>query len=150
MTINNEKWKPLEVLIIFENFFSKITHYGNVFLNLYIFRKSKYLFEISSGSLIFQNIQKFMDAAKHGVIYLSFGSIMKPDKIERLGKIFIHIMENLPQKIIMKWDPNLLPYIPKNFLVLEWIPQVAVLSKKIQRNTSSNFHQKYRNSVSDW
>lgn len=73
-----------------------------------------------------------MDEAEHGVICLSLGTIVEPSTIESLGKIFIHVLESLPQRIIMKWDANLLPYIPKNFLVRDWIPQADILSKKNQ------------------
>lgn len=72
-----------------------------------------------------------MDEAEYGVICVSLGSLIEPSKIESLGKIFVRVMENLPQRVIIKWDAGLLPYVPKNFLVQQWIPQVDILSKEI-------------------
>lgn len=71
-----------------------------------------------------------MDEAEHGVIYVSLGSLIEPNNLENLGRRFIYVMENLPQRVVMKWDSSLLPYIPKNFIVRDWLSQGAVLSNE--------------------
>lgn len=70
-----------------------------------------------------------MDNASHGVIYFSFGSLIEPNELGQLGNLFIRILKHLPQNVLFKWNPKLLSTIPKNILVQEWIPQMAVLSK---------------------
>lgn len=72
-----------------------------------------------------------MDEAANGVIYLSMGSSIRPSDIKYLGSVFIRELSHLPQRIVMKWDPQLLPEIPDNILVEKWIPQVDILSKII-------------------
>lgn len=77
----------------------------------------------------FQDLEKFIDKAENGFIYVGLGSLIEPNKNDILGRTFIHAMQNLPQRVVMKWDSSLLTYIPKNFLVQNWLPQTAVLSK---------------------
>lgn len=83
-----------------------------------------------------------MDAAEYGVIYLSLGSFIELNKVENLGKEFIRVMENLPQRVVMKWDLSLLPYVPENFFVQDWLPQESILSKKIYIHVYDNIIQK--------
>ncbi|KAK7574409.1 hypothetical protein V9T40_011600 [Parthenolecanium corni] len=74
------------------------------------------------------NMQKFMDEAEFGVVFLSLGSTVEPSALDNLGNIFIQALKNIPQRVIMKWDPKLLQNIPDNVLVQEWIPQNEVLN----------------------
>lgn len=70
-----------------------------------------------------------MDQAEWGVIYLSFGSLIDPKSLELLGKSLINELKVLPQRIIMKWNKELLPHVPSNVLVREWLPQSDILRK---------------------
>lgn len=70
-----------------------------------------------------------MDEAKFGVVYMSLGSTVEPSALDNLGNTFVQVLGNLPQRVIMKWDPKLLQNIPDNVLVQEWIPQNEILSK---------------------
>lgn len=92
-----------------------------------------------------------MDEAKHGVIYLSLGSLLEPDILENLGKKFTPVFKDIPQRVIMKWDPQLLSDIPPNVLVEKWISQNDVLSKHMnthlfdQPYSYMSLFQKYSN-----
>lgn len=70
-----------------------------------------------------------MDGAQHGIIYVSLGSIVTPKSMPKLGETIVDILENFPQRVIMKWDRNLLQHIPDNILVDKWLPQADILSK---------------------
>lgn len=72
-----------------------------------------------------------MEEAEHGVIYLSFGSIIPPSIFQSLGVDLILALAKVPQRVIMKWDKKLIPYIPNNILVQEWLPQSDILSKLV-------------------
>lgn len=68
-----------------------------------------------------------MDKATEGVIFVSLGSLIEPSKVERIGNAFVKILSNLPQRILLKWDSQLLNTIPDNFLVQKWMPQIDIL-----------------------
>lgn len=73
-----------------------------------------------------------MDEAEFGVIFLSLGSTVEPNALDNIGNKFIQILGNLPQRVIMKWDPKLLQNVSDNILVQEWIPQNEILSKYLK------------------
>lgn len=82
-------------------------------------------------TILFQHLQKFMDEAEHGVVYVSLGSILDTGSLHQLGLTLIHILKILPQRIIIKWDNKLSPHGSKNIFIGEWFSQPAILSKKI-------------------
>ena len=69
-----------------------------------------------------------MDEAKHGVIYVSFGSLIEPENLEEIGKILVKRLAQRPERVLLKWTPSQLSRIPSNFLVKNWMPQVDILS----------------------
>lgn len=71
-----------------------------------------------------------MDEAEHGVIYVSLGSIVTPKSMPDVGEKIVDALKNLPQRVIMKWDKNLLQHIPDNILFDDWLPQADILSKE--------------------
>lgn len=80
---------------------------------------------------LFQHLQKFIDKAEHGVIYVSFGSYLDFGPTHQLGPTIIELLKVLPQKIVVKWNQNLSPYGSENILIAEWFPQSDILSKKM-------------------
>ena len=62
-------------------------------------------------------IGDFLDQSKNGVIFLSFGSIIKPSAMPKEYKeMFLNIFSRFPQyDFIWKWDEEL-PNKPKNVL----------------------------------
>lgn len=70
------------------------------------------------------DIQKFLDGAEHGAIYMSLGSrvqssMMPKEKIETILKVF----GSLKQRVLWKFKTNDLPKLPPNVMVRKWLPQ---------------------------
>lgn len=79
-----------------------------------------------------QDLKKFIDAAEHGVIYISFGSVIKSSTMPRdkLDAVLAAVRE-LPQRFVWKWEDKTL-LVDKNKLYLaDWLPQVDILGKHI-------------------
>ncbi|XP_047517095.1 UDP-glucosyltransferase 2-like [Pieris napi] len=74
------------------------------------------------------DLLKFVEEAEHGVIYISFGSVVKSSTMpdEKLQAVLGAISE-LPQRFIWKWESKT-TLLDKNKLFLaEWLPQVDIL-----------------------
>lgn len=90
--------------------------------SIYVRRKS-HLMSIS--------IQKFLDEADEGVVYVSFGAYVKwkdmpTDKLNE----FLESFKNLKQKVLWKCDLTDLPNQPSNVLIRPWLPQADILGHK--------------------
>jgi glucuronosyltransferase len=83
---------------------------------------------IAVSVLYFQDLQSFLDEAKHGVIYISFGTSMRGDHMpEEKRRVFIEAFSELPQKILWKWESARLPGQPANVKTGTWLPQQDIL-----------------------
>lgn len=91
--------------------------------------------QINTHAMIFQDLKKFIEESKHGVIYISFGSMLKAASTpkDKLEAIFAALAE-LPQRVIFKWEEKTLPGNPKNVYVSKWLPQNDILGKQINTN----------------
>ncbi|XP_041972131.1 UDP-glucosyltransferase 2-like [Aricia agestis] len=74
------------------------------------------------------DLKKYLDSSKHGVIFMSFGtnvlaSALPRDKITAITKVF----SQLPYDVILKWDLDELPGKPDNVRLTKWIPQPDML-----------------------
>ena len=73
-------------------------------------------------------LRTFMDDAEHGVIFISFGSVIKPSMMpESKRLIFVSVFGRLKQRVIWKWD-TAMPDAPANVLVSSWLPQKSLLA----------------------
>ena len=71
-----------------------------------------------------------MDEAQHGIIFFSFGTNIRSDRMdEEKVKLFLDAFTELPQKIIWKWESSSLPDHPKNVMMKRWLPQNDILGK---------------------
>lgn len=70
-----------------------------------------------------------MNGSKKGVIYVCFGSLIEPENIKSIGEIIVKHLANRQERVLLKWNPDLLSNIPSNFLVRTWTPQADILSK---------------------
>ncbi|XP_059056328.1 UDP-glycosyltransferase UGT5-like [Achroia grisella] len=75
-----------------------------------------------------KDLQFYLDASKHGVIYISFGtninpSMLPPEKMQML----INVLSNMPYDVLWKWDTDELPNRPKNIKTFKWLPQSDLL-----------------------
>lgn len=69
-----------------------------------------------------------MDNAPNGVVYFSFGSVIKAmhlpsDQVE----MFLRCLGQIKQKVLWKWESDNLPKLPPNVIVKKWFPQVDIL-----------------------
>ena len=70
-------------------------------------------------------LSEFMDNAKNGMIYLSFGSYVNSFSADELA-ILKEKLSRLPYKVDLKADPAP-PNLPRNVKVLAWLPQQSLL-----------------------
>ncbi|XP_066259817.1 UDP-glycosyltransferase UGT5-like [Euwallacea similis] len=76
-----------------------------------------------------QDLQKFMDSAKEGVIYFSMGSNLKAkDMSEEKKQIFFNVFKRLKQKILWKFEDKNVTGLPKNVFIKSWMPQQDILA----------------------
>lgn len=69
-----------------------------------------------------------MDNASDGVIYFSFGSVVKAiDLPSNLVEMFLRHLGQIKQKVLWKWESDNLPELPPNVVVNKWFPQVDIL-----------------------
>ncbi|XP_049762257.1 UDP-glucosyltransferase 2-like [Schistocerca cancellata] len=75
-----------------------------------------------------QDLQSFMDNSPAGVIYFSFGSMVKTDDMpEEKLRAIIDTFASVPQNVLWKVDPSSVPQLPPNVRAQKWMPQNDVL-----------------------
>ncbi|XP_058831916.1 UDP-glycosyltransferase UGT5-like isoform X2 [Topomyia yanbarensis] len=85
--------------------------------------------QISEPTKLPEDIQKFIDNSKHGVIYFSMGSMLKGCNFpEEKRNAFIKAFASLKENILWKYENTSLPNKPKNVLVKKWLPQNDILA----------------------
>ena len=76
------------------------------------------------------DLKSFMDAHPEGVVYVSFGSALKPSQMtdgqKNVFRQGFRELKNIP--IIWKWDDEDSSEIPENVLVQKWLPQNDLLA----------------------
>lgn len=73
-------------------------------------------------------MQKFLDSADNGAIYVSWGSMVKAHTLpdERREQI-LKVFAGLKQKVLWKWANDSLPNQPSNVLIRKWMQQREIL-----------------------
>ncbi|KAL1491842.1 hypothetical protein ABEB36_012377 [Hypothenemus hampei] len=75
-----------------------------------------------------KDLQEFLDNSPEGVIYFSFGTIMKSKDLPLEQKQWIlNVLGNLKEKVLWKFEEDL-PGKPKNVLIRKWLPQQDVVA----------------------
>nr|AVT42225.1 UDP-glucuronosyltransferase 40AF2 [Lissorhoptrus oryzophilus] len=76
-----------------------------------------------------ENLQAFLDSAKEGAIYFSMGSQIKSKDmpLER-RQILLNVFRRLKQKVLWKFEDEVLPGKPENVLIKSWMPQQDILA----------------------
>ena len=82
------------------------------------------------GKPLPSDLKEFMDSHPEGVVYVSFGSALKPSQMEDSQKtVFRESFKELKDMpIIWKWDEDDLSGIPENVMVQKWLPQNDLLA----------------------
>lgn len=90
-----------------------------------------YLFSSHKNTLdskLDAELKNFLDSADNGVIYISWGSMIKADTLpadKRDGILQALAMQ--PQKVLWKWENDTIPNKPDNVFIRKWMPQRDVL-----------------------
>lgn len=76
------------------------------------------------------NLKQWLDDAKEGVVFVSYGTKIKgfafdEEKIEN----FINSFSKLKQKVLWKFDDKNIKNLPTNVRIENWLPQKEILSK---------------------
>lgn len=81
-----------------------------------------------------QDLQKFLDEAKEGVIYFSMGSNLQSKNfpVEKRDAI-LKVLSKLKEKVLWKWEDDVLPGQPPNVKLGKWLPQQDILRKYWQQ-----------------
>ncbi|VVC99415.1 unnamed protein product [Leptidea sinapis] len=75
-----------------------------------------------------QQLQKLLDSSKNGVIYVSFGTNVRPSQLPKKKIALISkVLSKLPHDILWKWDQDQLPGQSSNIKTFKWFPQAALL-----------------------
>ncbi|GLH09943.1 Ecdysteroid UDP-glucosyltransferase [Gryllus bimaculatus] len=76
------------------------------------------------------DLKKFLDEAKEGAIYMSFGTNVRSDQLSlEKRKMILSAFADLPQKVLWKFESDI-PDVPKNVLIRKWLPQSDILGKE--------------------
>lgn len=75
-----------------------------------------------------QDLQQFLDSAKDGVVYFSLGSNVRSEAMpEAKRRVFIEAFKQIKQKVLWKWESDVLPGKPDNVKIGKWLPQTDIL-----------------------
>ncbi|XP_066994909.2 UDP-glycosyltransferase UGT5 [Anabrus simplex] len=78
-----------------------------------------------------EDMEKFIDGARDGVIYFSMGSnLMSSHFPEEKRKALLEAFASLKQKVLWKWEEDSLPGQPPNVRLGKWMPQSDILAHK--------------------
>ncbi|XP_045481091.1 UDP-glycosyltransferase UGT5-like isoform X3 [Harmonia axyridis] len=84
---------------------------------------------IQNANKLPENIEKFINESKHGVIYFSLGSMIKGHTFPQEKKdAFLKAFARLPQRVLWKWENETMPGKPDNVMIQKWMPQFDILS----------------------
>lgn len=75
------------------------------------------------------DIQNYLDGAKDGAIYFSFGTYVQSNEMppERL-KMFFSAFKQLKQRVLWKLDVKSITDIPSNIMIRKWMSQNDILA----------------------
>ena len=84
----------------------------------------------SSTSPLPPDLESFVQSAEHGVVLVSFGSVIKASKMpEDKRKLMLKVFSKLKQKVIWKWETEMAD-APDNVLISSWLPQTSLLAHR--------------------
>lgn len=86
-------------------------------------------------------IKAILDSAKDGVIYVSWGSMIRAETlpVDKRNSL-LRAFGSFKQKVLWKWENDTLPDQPKNVHIRKWMPQRDILCKfGIRKNDFDSF-----------
>lgn len=74
------------------------------------------------------DLQRYMDGSKNGIIYMSLGSNVKSSKLsKKFVNIFLRVFESLDYDVIWKWESSVMDNQPDNVLTSKWLPVSSII-----------------------
>lgn len=75
-----------------------------------------------------QEVKEFLDNSPDGVIYMSLGSNVKSSSMtDYKRQQFLKAFEKRKEKVLWKWETDVLPGKPDNVKLGKWFPQSDLL-----------------------
>lgn len=75
-----------------------------------------------------KDLKTYMDDAPEGVIYVSFGSVVKASQMsDERRTVFNNVFRRLKQKVLWKWEKDTMVDQPNNVQLNKWLPQQDIL-----------------------
>lgn len=73
-------------------------------------------------------IERFINEAQHGVVYVNLGSTVKDSTLptEKLAELLL-TFRKLPHRVLWKWDGAAIQNLPRNVMTMKWLPQYDIL-----------------------
>lgn len=85
-------------------------------------------FHVKPAKALPKDLKDFIEGAKDGVVYFSMGSNLKSkDMPKEKIKNLLNVFRKLKQKVIWKFEDDLLPDKPDNLKISKWLPQNDIL-----------------------
>ena len=74
-----------------------------------------------------EDLQKFMDEATEGVLYVSFGSVLQGSQLPKDKKeALLNSFGKLKEKVLMKWESDHMEGMKDNMMVKSFLPQQVI------------------------
>lgn len=85
--------------------------------------------KFTANFVVIQKLQKFLDDATDGAILFTLGSNSKSTYLpQKTLNTLLKVFSTLKQKIVMKWESEVLEGKPDNVFVGTWLPQDDILA----------------------
>ncbi|GBP49196.1 UDP-glucuronosyltransferase 2A3 [Eumeta japonica] len=83
---------------------------------------------LRSPRVIPTDLERFINEAENGVIYINLGSTVKDSTLpkEKLN-VLLSFFSKLPLRVLWKWDGDDIPNMPRNVMTRRWLPQYDIL-----------------------
>ncbi|KAJ8722031.1 hypothetical protein PYW08_004433 [Mythimna loreyi] len=82
-----------------------------------------------SVSQLPDDLQKILDEATEGVVYVNFGSNVQSSELPiEKRNAFVNVFKGLNHTVLWKWEAETLNQKPDNVVVRKWLPQKEILS----------------------
>lgn len=76
----------------------------------------------------FQKLKRIMDTSEHGIIYVSWGSMIRAETLpEEKREGLLKAFGSFKQTVLWKWENETLPNQPANVHIYKWMPQREIL-----------------------
>ncbi|XP_023312103.1 UDP-glucuronosyltransferase 2B15 [Anoplophora glabripennis] len=76
-----------------------------------------------------QDLKEFLDKSQEGVVYFSLGSHMKISALPSdILKSILRAFARIPQNVLLKWEKDEVPELPRNVKIRKWMPQNSILA----------------------